>query len=256
MARHWCTWHSTLIKHILAAFTSVAIVGSMACFTTSEQSQPAQDISVPSATGMTPAAPQVAAVPKTSFPRSTPIPNATPTSMPTATLTPLPAPTATPTPLPTATPVPSPTPIPTPAGPVVSIGGTIFTAEVADTPALRSKGLGERDSLDEQTGMLFVFPEGHTSSFWMKGMRFPLDFVWIGEDCTVVDLTQNVQHSPPDTPTSQLDLFNSSTPAAYTFEINAGEVSRFGINVGDHVSFHGIDSEFAKCCESGVCDGK
>lgn len=131
----------------------------------------------------------------------------------------------------------------------------MFGAEIADTPELRSKGLGERDSLPEQTGMLFIFPSGQASSFWMKGMRFPLDFVWIGEDCTVVDLTENVQHSPPETPSSELEIFQSAHPAAYTFEINAGEVSRFDIETGDDVRFHGIESEFAMCCESGVCDG-
>ncbi len=159
-------------------------------------------------------------------------------------------PTATSTAASTATPAPDST------GLSVSIGATVFTAEVADTPALRSKGLGERDSLPEQSGMLFVFESGQASSFWMMGMRFPLDFVWIGEDCTVVDLTEDVQHSPPETPSSELEIFHSAEPAAYTFEINAGEVNRFGIEVGDDVMFHNIESEFAKCCESGACDGQ
>ena len=136
------------------------------------------------------------------------------------------------------------------------IGDTRFFAAIADTPELRSKGLGERDSLPEQTGMLFVFPNGQASSFWMKGMRFSLDFVWVGADCAVVDLIENVQHSSPDTPNSELKIFNSASPAAYTFEINAGEIARFGVEIGDEVRFHGIESEFANCCESGVCDGK
>ena len=158
------------------------------------------------------------------------------------------------TPIATTTPMPAATP--TPTGPAVTVGDALFAAEIADTPELRSKGLGQRDSLPEKTGMLFVFPSGQASSFWMFGMRFPLDFVWIGEDCTVVDLTENVQHYPPDTPSSELDIFESAYPAAYTFEINAGEVGKFGIERGDSVQFHSIESEFAKCCESGVCDSE
>ena len=104
--------------------------------------------------------------------------------------------------------------------------------------------------------MLFIFEGGNASSFWMKGMRFALDFVWIGEDCTVVDLTEDVQHSPPDTPNSELDIFESASPAAYTFEINAGEVSSLAIEIGDEVRFNSIQSEHAKCCESGACDGE
>ena len=104
--------------------------------------------------------------------------------------------------------------------------------------------------------MLFVFEGGRASSFWMKGMRFALDFVWFGEDCTVVDVTEDVQHSPPQTPSSELEILQSASPAAYTFEINAGEIAQFGIELGDEVRFHGIESEFAKCCESGVCDSE
>lgn len=175
-----------------------------------------------------------------------------------STATPTPAPTTTPTPLPTATVVPTttatPTPTPTPSGPAVSVGDAVFGAEIADTPELRGKGLGQRDSLPEKTGMLFLFPSGQASSFWMFGMRFPLDFVWIGADCTVVDLTEDVQHYPPDTPSSELEIFESASPAAYTFEINAGEVSKFGIEIGDSVQFHNIESEFAMCCENGACN--
>ena len=170
-----------------------------------------------------------------------------------------PTPTATPEPKPTATVIPSPTPTPAPTGPHITIGDATFAAEIADTPELRSKGLGERDSLPEQRGMLFVFPNGQASSFWMYGMHFPLDFVWIGEDCTIADLTENVQHYPPDTPSSELEIINPAYPAAYTFEINAGEVAQFGIEIGDSVQFHNINSEFAKCCanccENGACDG-
>ena len=184
-------------------------------------------------------------------------PTATATASPTQepTTTPMPKPTTTPTPLPTATAIPSPTPTATRTGPTVDIGDATFDAEIADTPELRSKGLGERDNLAEQSGMLFVFPSGQASSFWMKGMRFPLDFVWIGADCTVVGLNEDVQHPPPNTPNSEMDIITSSSPAAYTFEINAGEISRFGIEIGDEVRFHNIESEFAERCETGACDG-
>ena len=188
-------------------------------------------------------------------PTSTPQAIATHTTSPVPTATQTPAPTATSTAVPTPTLLPTITPVPTPTGPAITIGDAKFAAEIADTPELRSKGLGERDSLAEQTGMLFIFSGGQASSFWMKGMRFPLDFVWIGADCTVVDLTEDVQHSPPDTPSSELEIFDSSSPAAYTFEINAGEISRFGVERGDEVRFRNIESEFAMCCESGECVG-
>ena len=131
----------------------------------------------------------------------------------------------------------------------VIIGGVAFEAEVADTPTLRGNGLGGRDSLKPHHGMLFIFPDGQVSSFWMKGMRFPLDFVWIGRECVVVDVTEGVPHAEAGAANSSLPLLNSAAPAAYTFEINAGEVERYGIEVGDIVRFRNIQSEFAKCGE-------
>ena len=255
--RHWFIWRSVLAGRIVSALAVAILLSSMACINSRQQQQEMPTTAVV-ATATSTVASRATAEPT---PAATPIPTTLPTetSTPAATQTPKATQvvaTATQTPPPTATAVPSPTPVPTPTGPSVTVGTTVFAAEIADTPELRSKGLGERDSLPDRTGMLFIFPGGQASSFWMKGMRFPLDFVWIGEDCTVVDLTENVQHSPPNAPSSELKIFESESPAAYTFEINAGEVSQFGVEIGDDVRFSGIESEHAMCCESGDCDGE
>jgi uncharacterized membrane protein (UPF0127 family) len=51
--------------------------------------------------------------------------------------------------------------------------------EVVLLPEKMAKGLGEREFLCENCGMLFEFKDVARRSFWMKGMRFPLDIVWI-----------------------------------------------------------------------------
>ena len=76
--------------------------------------------------------------------------------------------------------------------PVVEVGGVVFEVEIADDAAERAQGLSGRDPLPEDGGMLFVYQEPVVPGFWMRQMRFPLDFVWIGEDCEVVDVTPNV----------------------------------------------------------------
>src|SRR5436305_1009786 len=50
----------------------------------------------------------------------------------------------------------------------VVIHNTVISVEVVDTDATREKGLGDRESLAENTGMLFVFPKDDTYGFWMK----------------------------------------------------------------------------------------
>ena len=144
------------------------------------------------------------------------------------------------------TPVAAPSPTPVFTGPTVTIGAGTFGAEVAHTPADRVRGLSDRDELAPGTGMLFVFESGVVSSFWMNGMRFALDFVWIGADCTVAGTTVNVPPPASDSDTSP-PIFNSPAPAAYTFEINEKEVNEYGIEVGDPVSFSGFSVVGAEC---------
>ena len=167
-----------------------------------------------------------------------------PTANETSTATVLPVP-------PTSTPSPNPAPAfeVLELNSAVMIGDAVFPAELAVTSPERTKGLSDRDGLEPGTGMLFIFEDREASSFWMRKMRFPLDFVWISEDCHVVDITSNVPFSKPDTPTSSLPSYRPSTAAAYNFEINAGEASEFGIRVDDAVRFTGIPDHVGDTCE-------
>lgn len=162
--------------------------------------------------------------------------------------------TSTVTPLP---PTPTPTPSPTPASVYevlelnasVMIGDVLFPAELAVNSVERTKGLSERDGLEPGTGMLFIFESREVSSFWMRKVRFSLDFVWISEDCRVVDITAKVPFPKPGTDTSDLPSYRPSAPAAYNFEINGGEADEFGIRVGDAVRFTGIPDHLGDTCE-------
>ena len=122
------------------------------------------------------------------------------------------------------------------------IGDVGWGAEVADTPEKRRKGLAERDSLAELTGMVFVVPRGQTSGFWMAGMKFALDLVWISADCTVSEITRDAPPVATSTLPSEIAIYKSAVPTAFTFEINAGEVELYGIELGDRVQFQGFSA--------------
>ena len=134
-----------------------------------------------------------------------------------------------------------------PDGPAVTVDNAVFEVEVADTSELRSKGLSGRDSLPDMSGMIFIFESGRASDFWMKGMRIPIDFVWIGQECTVVDTHANVHPPAPGTSDGELTMYRSGSPAVYTLEINAGKVEELGIEVGDEVTFSGFSGEGVIC---------
>lgn len=111
----------------------------------------------------------------------------------------------------------------------VRIGNISYAVEVAETPVSQAQGLSGRASLKEGSGMLFTFPERSPQTFWMKGMRFPLDFVWIAEGI-VVGITEN---APAD---DGLLTYGSPEPVDMVLEVNAGEINRLGIKAGDLVT--------------------
>ncbi|MEZ4754333.1 MAG: DUF192 domain-containing protein [Bdellovibrionota bacterium] len=56
--------------------------------------------------------------------------------------------------------------------------------KVARSDAERAKGLMlvKKGELDENEGMLFIFPEEKIQSFWMRNTYISLDIIFIGSD--------------------------------------------------------------------------
>lgn len=114
------------------------------------------------------------------------------------------------------------------------VSEAIVTVELADTPAKRSKGLSGRDSLASDAGMLFIFPEVKKPRFWMKGMKFPLDLIFIQEG-RVVD---SLAHVPPPVPHQKdedLPFYQPVVPIDMVLEVNSGFIETHNIKVGDRV---------------------
>ncbi len=116
------------------------------------------------------------------------------------------------------------------------VGGTTIPVELADTDATRAQGLSDRESLAQDAGMLFDMGAVTSPTFWMKGMRFPLDLVWIGEDKRVVGVTPDVRPQP-GVADSGLTLYPPPSPIRYVLEVNAGAARRLGLGTGVSVEF-------------------
>ncbi len=115
----------------------------------------------------------------------------------------------------------------------IQVGAESLSVEVVDTPEKITKGLGYRDTLGSD-GMLFVMPTRSIPTFWMKGMRFDLDFVWIDSN-TVVDLSANVL-AEPKVPDAQLKIYSPKAPVTHVLELPSGDIEKKGIRIGDKVS--------------------
>lgn len=107
---------------------------------------------------------------------------------------------------------------------VLRIGAVTIVADLADTPELREKGLSGRESLEEGSGMWFVFEKDDYWQFWMKDTLIPLDIIWVDKEGRVVTIARNVK------PETFPDTFTSTKPARYVLEVPGGYVDKFKIS--------------------------
>lgn len=115
----------------------------------------------------------------------------------------------------------------------VKIDGVTFTVDVAATEAQKEKGLGGRTSLPTDHGMLFPYDHKEQYEYWMRGMHFPLDFIWI-DGKTVADVTANV---PPPVGAEAPMIVKPNVPVDKVLEVNAGTILNYSIKIGDTVMF-------------------
>lgn len=115
---------------------------------------------------------------------------------------------------------------------VVTINNQTVNVEIAKTESQQELGLGYRKALAANSGMLFVFPDYQIRSFWMKGMEFPLDMIWI-KDNQIIDITENIP--APTAGQTQLPIYQPKEAVNYVLEVNAGFCANHKIQIGDEV---------------------
>lgn len=109
----------------------------------------------------------------------------------------------------------------------IFLGTCKFDVEEAISKDSQIAGLSNRDSLCDKCGMIFIFSNLGKYGFWMKDMKFNLDFIWI-KDNRVVDIKEGVSKDERSTLYSKAE-FNK------VLEINSGKISKCGIKIGDKV---------------------
>lgn len=113
----------------------------------------------------------------------------------------------------------------------LTIGGVRISAEVADTLAKKYQGLSSRESLCENCGMLFAYEKPERQRFAMRGMKFPLDFIFVREG-KIVEIWENV---PAPGEGESAENIDSQETADQVIEVSAGFASDNSIHIGDPV---------------------
>ena len=119
---------------------------------------------------------------------------------------------------------------------VLQSSDTLVTVdiEIAETDSARTRGLMQRTLLPEQSGMLFLFPNEQSRSFWMANTPLALDILFANADSQIVSIAKYT------TPYSQ-DNVRSGDPAQYVLEMPAGFADSYGVLEGDRLTWQRID---------------
>jgi uncharacterized membrane protein (UPF0127 family) len=116
----------------------------------------------------------------------------------------------------------------------IVVGEHEVVVDLALTSKQQQLGLGYRNTLGWDEGMLFVNQTAEPQTFWMKGMRMCLDIIWI-EGGVIVGAAENTCPDPPGTPDPEKLRVSSPSPVTYILEVNAGWLAAHGYGAGTEV---------------------
>lgn len=101
----------------------------------------------------------------------------------------------------------------------------VIDIEIADSPDETTQGLMFRESLAENTGMLFDFGEPREPNMWMKNTLIPLDMLFLDQEGTIVAIARNARpHS--------LKRISPGMAVKGVLELNGGATDRLEIKPG------------------------
>lgn len=105
-----------------------------------------------------------------------------------------------------------------------------YKVEVAQTRNEMRTGLMNRESLAANSGMLFALGTvDELTAMWMKDTKIPLDMIFIDKDGDVFWIYENAE------PFSE-KLIVPPYQAFAVLEVNAGDVKKYGITIGNHIN--------------------
>lgn len=109
--------------------------------------------------------------------------------------------------------------------------GIRLKVEVADTLNKRAKGLMNRTQLPKDQGMLFIFDQPQTLSFWMKDTYIPLSIGYFDKNKVLKEIHQMEPQQMLETK-QNLKSYVSRCFCQYALEVNQGWFKKNRIKVG------------------------
>ena len=118
----------------------------------------------------------------------------------------------------------------------VTINGFPLISDVAFTDEQKTKGLDIKNNLSENQGMLFVFQQPGRYGFWMMGMKFPIDIIWLDSNGTVTHIEHSLQPCQPNSFKLFCPTYSPEKDSLYVLETVARFSMKHNVHPGSHVS--------------------
>ncbi len=112
----------------------------------------------------------------------------------------------------------------------LSVGTGVFEADVADSIWKRITGLSGREPKENGNKMFFIFPDKARRIFWMRGMKFSIDIIWISGDEII-----GIEESVPVESGFSLKKYSSPSAVDRVLELPAGYCKQYKISIGDKI---------------------
>lgn len=109
-------------------------------------------------------------------------------------------------------------------------GSVLLDIEIADSPEQQQQGLMGRSHLDECSGMVFIFFEETSGSFWMKDTLIPLSIAFFDSEGKIVRILDMEPCEADPCPT-----YDPETAYIGALEVNQGAFDTWSIEEGDSV---------------------
>lgn len=113
------------------------------------------------------------------------------------------------------------------------LAGVPLELAVMRTVPDMAKGLSGQLSMPANHAMLFTYHDKDQRHFWMNGMLFPLDLVWLS-DGVVVGISEQV---PIPVVGGDIPRMTSPEGVNQVLELNAGFVAKYGVKIGDKLDY-------------------
>lgn len=106
--------------------------------------------------------------------------------------------------------------------------------EFAESTTEMMQGLMYRQEMNENEGMLFIYPYSQEMNFWMKNTHIPLDLIFIDETGAIVDLAEQTEAF------SEKNI-SSKVLSKFVLEVNADYCKKNYVIIGDKVKWKRIE---------------